>query len=138
MSVIVGGAIFFAAGVVCLALAVWKSRARSQSIAPATAEVRNNPAPRRVATTKVAAAPPVMATATATARPPATATAHRAPAPARESYYAVAPPSRAKGRPMGWYSVDGSLSDERFWDGRTWTARRQLVEGSWSAVPLAG
>ncbi len=128
MSVIVGGAVFFAAGMVCLALAVWKSRARSQSIAPATAEVRNNPAPRRVATTKVAAPPPA----------PAMATAHRAPAQARESYYAVAPPSRAKGRPMGWYSVDGSLSDERFWDGRTWTARRQLVAGTWSSVPLAG
>jgi hypothetical protein len=130
VSVIVGGAIFLAAGMVCLALAVWKSRARSQSIAPTTAEVRNNPAPRRVATTKIAAAPPAMATAMATA--------HRAPAQARESYYAVAPPSRAKGRPMGWYSVDGSLSDERFWDGRTWTARRQLVGGTWSPVPLAG
>jgi hypothetical protein len=134
VSVIVGGAIFFGAGVVCLALAVWKSRARSQSIAPATAEVRNNPAPRRVATTKVATAQPATATATATAP----ASAHRAPAQARESYYAVAPPSRAKGRPMGWYSVDGSLSDERFWDGRTWTARRQLVGGTWSPVPLAG
>ena len=43
--------------------------------------------------------------------------------------------ARAKGRPMGWYSVDGSLSDERFWDGRTWTARRQLVAGTWSPVP---
>jgi hypothetical protein len=39
---------------------------------------------------------------------------------------------------MGWYSVEGSLSDERFWDGRTWTARRQLVGGTWAPVPLAG
>jgi len=130
VSVIVGGAILFAAGAVCLALAVWKSRTRSQPMAPETVEVRNNPAPRRVATTKVAAPP----TATATA----TAPAHRAATQPRESYYAVAPPSRAKGRPMGWYSVDGSMSDERFWDGRTWTARRQLVGGTWSPVPLAG
>jgi hypothetical protein len=123
MSVILGGAIFFVAGAVCLAVAVWRSRSRPQLITSESAQVRNNPAPRQVATTKVAAAPHTSA---------------RAFAPPRESYYAQAPPSRAKGRPMGWYSVEGSLSDERFWDGRTWTARRQLVEGTWAPVPLAG
>jgi hypothetical protein len=56
--------------------------------------------------------------------------------PRRESYYAQAPPSRAKGRPMGWYSVNGDYGDERYWDGRTWTARRQMVAGAWSAVPV--
>jgi hypothetical protein len=123
MSVIVGGAIFFVAGAACLTLAVWRSRTRAQLITSESPQVRNNPAPRKVATTKVAPAPH---------------TSPRASAPPRESYYAQAPPSRAKGRPMGWYSVDGSLSDERFWDGRTWTARRQLVGGSWAPVPLAG
>jgi hypothetical protein len=58
-------------------------------------------------------------------------------APVRESYYAVAPPNRAKGRPTGWYSVNGILSDERFWDGGMWSARRQLVEGVWASAPLA-
>jgi hypothetical protein len=128
VSVMIGGAIFFAAGVVCLALAVSKSRARTQSRALAGPEFRNDPAPRRLARTMGTAAP----------RPAPHAAPHRTQAPRGESYYAQAPPSRAKGRPMGWYSVDGSLSDERFWDGRTWTARRQLVEGTWSPVPLAG
>jgi hypothetical protein len=58
--------------------------------------------------------------------------------PQRESYYAHAPPNRAKGRPMGWYSVNGDLGDERYWDGRTWTARRQKVSGTWSTVPVGG
>ena len=131
MSVIVGGAIFFAAGLVCLALAVWISRTRKHPTAPRSRRVRNNPAPRRVMTR-------------ADGAPLTTARAYAGPAPApvplqaSESYYAQAPPSRAKGRPMGWYSVDGSLADERFWDGSTWTARRQLVEGAWAPVPLAG
>ena len=89
--------------------------------------------------------------ASAASNPPATAPIHpefgpgpaaAAPAPApateprRESYYAHAPPNRAKGRPMGWYSVNGDHGDERYWDGRTWTARRQKVSGAWSTVPL--
>lgn len=131
MSVLVGGAIFFAAGVVCLALAVWKIRTRPQTAAPASSQYRNDAAPQRPPTKKSASAP-----ASASAAP--LSSPHNVPVPPRESYYAQAPPSRAKGRPMGWYSVDGSLSDERFWDGRTWTARRQLVEGTWSSVPLAG
>ncbi len=124
MSVIVGGAIFFAAGMVCLVVALWKSRTRPHTIAAESPQTAKNSAPRRVATTKVSAVPH--------------SSSHRAPAPPRESYYAQAPPSRAKGRPMGWYSVEGSLSDERFWDGSTWTARRQLVAGTWAPVPLAG
>ena len=125
MSVIVGGAAFFAAGMVCLILAVWKTRVRTKAVAAAPARVRAaDGSPARVASRMG----------------PASRPAHRAPAaPApQESYYAQAPPSRAKGRPMGWYSVEGSLSDERFWDGQAWTARRQLVEGSWAPVPLAG
>jgi hypothetical protein len=58
--------------------------------------------------------------------------------PRRESYYAHAPPSRAKGRPMGWYSVNGDHGDERYWDGRRWTARRQKVAGVWSSIPVGG
>jgi hypothetical protein len=54
----------------------------------------------------------------------------------RESYYVVAPPSKVRGRPMGWYSVEGNLADERFWDGNTWTARRRLINDSWSPVAL--
>jgi hypothetical protein len=124
VSVIVGGAIIFGAGMVCLFVAVWKRRTRPHAIAAAQSQTGNNAARKRVATTKVTVAPH--------------SASHRAPAPPRESYYAHAPPSRAKGRPMGWYSVEGSFSDERFWDGRTWTARRQLVEGTWAPVPLAG
>jgi hypothetical protein len=58
--------------------------------------------------------------------------------PERESYYAHAPPKRAKGRPMGWYSVDGDHGDERYWDGSRWTMRRQLVAGAWSSIPVGG
>lgn len=58
--------------------------------------------------------------------------------PPRESYYAHAPPNRAKGRPMGWYSVNGSHGDERYWDGQKWTMRRQMVAGEWSSIPVGG
>ncbi len=53
-----------------------------------------------------------------------------------KSYYAVAPPSNAEGRPRGWYSVNANVPDERFWDGGMWTARRQVVWGVWASVPL--
>ncbi len=64
------------------------------------------------------------------------APAEAAAPPERESYYVHAPPNRAKGRPMGWYSVDGDLSEERYWDGSRWTAQRRMMEGGWSRVPF--
>jgi hypothetical protein len=54
----------------------------------------------------------------------------------RDSYFFVAPASKVKGRPMGWYSVEGNLEDERFWNGHTWTARRRLINDAWFPAEL--
>jgi hypothetical protein len=59
---------------------------------------------------------------------------------AEESYYYGLRPGRtvATGRPVGWYPSGGNDSgQEAFWDGRSWTARRQLVDGGWAAVPMS-
>lgn len=124
MAVMVGGALFFLAGGICFLLAGRKSRTPRPNSKSATSSSRR--------THRGVARDRAMATSSGSS------TVHGTPAPTTRSYYAQAPPSRAKGRPMGWYSVDGSLSDERFWDGSAWTARRQLVEGTWAPVPLAG
>jgi hypothetical protein len=57
-----------------------------------------------------------------------------------ESYYYGLRPGRTvtTGRPVGWYPSGGNDSgQEDFWDGRSWTARRQLVNGGWAAVPMS-
>jgi uncharacterized protein DUF2510 len=102
------------AAVVVAGVTLWRRSQRTASGAPTTVPVHPEFGPDGAA----AAAP--------TAPPP------------RESYYAHAPPSRAKGRPMGWYSVDGVHGDERYWDGQRWTLRRQQVAGVWSSTPVGG
>ena len=123
MAVVLIGVTVVAAGAIVLGVFLWRrSRHRALAVLGAPAE------------TSKAATPihPEFALQPAGAPTPTPS----AP-PARESYYAQAPPSRAKGRPMGWYSVNGDYGDERYWDGRTWTARRQMVAGVWSSVPIS-
>jgi hypothetical protein len=55
---------------------------------------------------------------------------------ARGTSFALPSPEPAEGRLTGWQSADGNVPEERFWDGSTWTARRQLVSGVWASVPL--
>jgi hypothetical protein len=39
-------------------------------------------------------------------------------------------------RPAGWYPSSEGFED--YWDGRSWTARRQAVDGGWLAVSRSG
>jgi hypothetical protein len=120
MAVLIVGAILLLAGVAFFAFTFWqRSHVRRVSGRPAGSEIHPELAP------PTSPRAPQPAVTPAKAKP-------------RESYYAVAPPNRAKGRPMGWYSVNGNLTEERFWNGRTWTARRQLVSGAWAPIPLTG
>jgi hypothetical protein len=42
------------------------------------------------------------------------------------------------GRPVGWYpSSEHGSGVEDYWDGRSWTQRRQLVDGTWSPLPIS-
>jgi hypothetical protein len=130
VAVVVIGAVFFLAGVgFFLVTLKQRGEVRRVSGVPAASQIHAELAlTPSIADQDELAPEPALVTAAAAAP---------TRAPVRESYYAVAPPSRAKGRPTGWYSVNGNLSDERFWDGRTWTARRQMVSGVWSSVPVA-
>lgn len=101
------------AAVAVAGITLWRRSQRRASDAPTTAPIHPEFGPE-----SAAAAPTVT--------------------PRRESYYAHAPPNRAKGRPMGWYSVNGDHGDERYWDGQRWTARRQKVAGVWSSIPVGG
>jgi hypothetical protein len=40
-------------------------------------------------------------------------------------------PPASKGREPGWYPVDGSLSEQVYWDGAAWTGRRRWGGASW-------
>jgi hypothetical protein len=60
------------------------------------------------------------------------------PAPAAGPFAGVEPPPvvATAVRPRGWQRVDDS-SDEQYWDGRTWTARRRpSSEGGYVIIPL--
>jgi hypothetical protein len=59
--------------------------------------------------------------------------------PGESSYYGLGPKrSVTTGRPVGWYPSGGNDSGlEEYWDGRSWTARRQLVNGGWATVPMS-
>ncbi len=113
MAVTLIGVVVVAAAAISLGVSLWR---RSQHRPKTPIHSEFGPDPYRAAATAPAAEPE------------------------RESYYARASPSNlpTKGRPMGWYSVDGGYDEERYWDGHTWTARRKKVSGAWSAVPVGG
>jgi hypothetical protein len=47
------------------------------------------------------------------------------------------PPVATQVRPMGWHRVDES-TDEQYWDGRSWTARRRPKgDGGWVIIPVS-